>query len=85
MFFLKDIYRFVFTKTYSIAPYSLHTIFPNAHEIRLSRFTASDLVSDRSLRGSTVMVQDVSQDVDIDEFLNLLELEDELVSDVHTV
>ena len=63
-----------------ITPYSLHTVFPHAHEIRLSSFTASDLVADRALRGSTVMVQDVPQGVDIDDFLDLLELEDALVS-----
>lgn len=75
----KDIYRFVFTKIHFIAAYSLHTLFPNAHEIRLSSFTAGDLVADRSFGGSTVMVQ-ISQDGDIDDFFDLLELEDAVVS-----
>ena len=65
-------YQLVFTKLDRDIPFTLHTVLPRVHEIRLSMYTASDLLSERSVKGSTVMVQDAGE-ADLNEFLDLLD------------
>lgn len=64
-------YQFVFMNMETSLPFTLHTML-RQHILTLSSFTADDLLCDRSLRGTIVMVQDACE-VDFDVFFNLLD------------
>lgn len=73
IFCLQNMFQFVFLHLHVDGPFTLHTVVPK-HDIGFSRFTAADLLIDRSqyLRGRIVMVQE-AEGLDYDEFLTLLE------------
>ena len=63
---LQDLYQFVVTLDRCEVPFTLHAVLPRQH-IPVSN--GCDLLSEYSLKGSTVMVEETSE-LDIDTFLD---------------